>query len=187
MPSRIYIASPAPRHDRRPAHPPGLKGKDIGLYYRDRAKAKAKTKVNVPVLKFSPHIEQKMKTILKHSETFYNVASSESTTSDCDKYQYISDSQFKRKFLAIINGDIQQNLAKAISMGCKLQRNSKMDELLLNEYQEKQDQCDYQAMLKFRLKLPACRKKPEILQLIRDNQVVVISGETGKMFLLIDI
>lgn len=66
-------------------------------------------------------------------------------------------------------------------MESELQRNSDIDKILLNEFKDKQIQSDYQNMLKFRLKLPAYHKKSEILQLVKDNQVVVISGETGKL------
>ncbi len=37
----------------------------------------------------------------------------------------------------------------------------------------------YQKMLEFRKKLPAFQMREELVRLIRDNQVVVISGETG--------
>lgn len=67
-----------------------------------------------------------------------------------------------------------------MSMESKLQRNPNLDKILQAEYDEKQHQSDYINMLKFRSKLPAYGKKTEILQLIQNNQVVVISGETGK-------
>lgn len=68
----------------------------------------------------------------------------------------------------------------AMSMESKLQRNPNLDKILQTEYDEKQHQSDYIDMWKFRSKLPAYEKKTEILQLIQNNQVVVISGETGK-------
>ncbi|KAM0728608.1 ATP-dependent DNA/RNA helicase DHX36 [Formica fusca] len=163
---------------RRP--PPGLKGKEIGLFYRNLNREKKKKKS--PVFRLLPHVEERIKTILNNSKSFRSLIFDERSNSeydDDDKYHHIHDSQFKRKFLEIINGDIEHNLAKAISMESKLQRNSDVDRILLNEYKDKQIQNDYQNMLKFRLKLPAYRKKSEILQLIKDNQVVVISGETG--------
>ncbi|EZA53652.1 putative ATP-dependent RNA helicase DHX36 [Ooceraea biroi] len=51
--------------------------------------------------------------------------------------------------------------------------------MLFDEYERKQSQHDYVKMLQFRMKLPAYQKNTEILRLIEDNQVVVISGETG--------
>ncbi|KAM0735084.1 ATP-dependent DNA/RNA helicase DHX36 [Formica fusca] len=132
------------------------------------------------VFRLLPHLEQRIKTILNNSKSFCNSIFDERSNFEYDdKYHHIHDPRFKKKFLEILNGDIEHNLTKAISMKSKLQRNSNVDRILLNEYKDKQDQNDYLNMLKFRLKLPAYHKKSEILQLIKDNQVVVISGETG--------
>ncbi|XP_070167968.1 ATP-dependent DNA/RNA helicase DHX36-like [Polyergus mexicanus] len=132
------------------------------------------------VFRLLPHLEQRIKTILNNSKTFCSPISDERSSFEYDdKYHHIHDSRFKRKFLEILNGDIEHNFTKATSMKSKLQRNSNVDRILLNEYKDKQVQNDYLNMLKFRLKLPAYHKKSEILQLIKDNQVVVISGETG--------
>ncbi|XP_012225359.2 ATP-dependent DNA/RNA helicase DHX36 isoform X2 [Linepithema humile] len=159
--------------------PPGLKGKEIGLYYRNKNREKAQKK-NTQVLKLLPQVEHRIKSILNDSKIFYNVLPDKrSSFEHSNNYDYISDSQFKRKFLEIIHGDIEHNLAKAMIMESKLQKNSEMDRTLLNEYKEKQTQHDYLNMLKFRMKLPTYHKKLEILKLIEDNQVIVISGETG--------
>lgn len=167
-------------YTQRQRHPPGLKGKEIGLFYRNLNREKKKKQP--PTLRLSPHIEQKIKTILNNSKSFYSSIFDERCNSEYDdKYQHIHDSQFKRKFLEIINGNIEHNLVKAMSMESKLQRNSDMDRILLNEYKDKQIQDNYLNMLKFRQKLPVYHKKSEILQLIKDNQVIVISGETGKL------
>jgi len=134
------------------------------------------------VLKLLPQVEHRIKSILNNSKKFYNILSDKKSDFEySNKYDYISDSQFKRKFLEIIQGDIQHNLAKAMLMESNLQRNSEIDKTLLNEYKEKQIQNDYLNMLKFRVKLPVYHKKSEILKLIKNNQIVVISGETGKL------
>ncbi|XP_072745006.1 ATP-dependent DNA/RNA helicase DHX36 [Anoplolepis gracilipes] len=175
----MHSASGVSYSQRHRRHPPGLSGKEIGLFYRNLNKQRNRKKF--PVLRLSPHIEQKIKTALSNSKSFYNsILNDEKSNSEYDdKYHHIHDSQFKRKFLEIINGDIEHNVAKAMSMESKLLRNSDIDRILLNEYKDKQIQANYQNMLNFRLKLPAYHKKSEILQLIKDNQVVVISGETG--------
>ncbi|XP_032666503.1 ATP-dependent DNA/RNA helicase DHX36 [Odontomachus brunneus] len=164
-------------HGKKQGHPPGLRGKEIGLYYRDRNRAKAKhARANSPVLKLSSYLSQRIKTTLELT----NFPSELNGKSECEnKYYHISDSQFKKKFLEIINGNIQCNLATAMNIPSKLQKNSILDKALQTEFENKQNQSDYKNMLKFRSKLPAYQKKSEILQLIKDNQVVVISGETG--------
>lgn len=59
----------------------------------------------------------------------------------------------------------------------------KKDEVLDKRFQkrlaEKLESTHYNKMLEFRKKLPAYDKKDEILNLLRNNQVIVISGETG--------
>jgi len=137
---------------------------------------------NTSFLNLSSSVEQMIQSVINNSKSYFNSVSNKKSTSEYgNKYHHIHDSQFKRKFLEIINGDIQHNLAKAISMESRLQRDSNIDKMLLNDYKEKQLQNDYLKMLKFRTKLPVYQKKSEILQLIEDNQVVVISGETGKL------
>jgi len=161
--------------------PPELKGKEIGLYYRNK-NIERQQKNTPEMFKLSSEIEQKIKFILFNSRSFYNSVSYENLKSArISKYHQIHDNQFKRKFFDIIYGDIQHNLAKAMNGKSKLQRNSDVDRILQNEYREKQSQDAYQNMLKFRLKLPAYKKRSEILQLIEDHQVVVVSGETGKL------
>ncbi|XP_026827375.1 ATP-dependent DNA/RNA helicase DHX36 [Ooceraea biroi] len=158
-------------------HPPELKGKEIGMYYKNKNKQKMQNK-NTLYLNLSPHLERTIQSVVDNSQSYFNSVSNEKSTSG-NKYQHIHDSQFKRKFLEIINGDIQHNLAKAMTAESKLQRNRDVDKMLFDEYERKQSQHDYVKMLQFRMKLPAYQKNTEILRLIEDNQVVVISGETG--------
>lgn len=159
-------------------YPYELKGKEIGMYYKNKQKERDQNK-NALYFSLSPHLEQMIKSVVSRSHNYFEMIC-EKSISECDnKYNHIHDSQFKRKFLEIISGDIQHNLAKAITMESRLQRSSNIDRMLLNEYKEKQMQNDYLKMLKFRIKLPTYEKKSEILQLIENNQVVVISGETG--------
>ncbi|XP_012525529.1 ATP-dependent DNA/RNA helicase DHX36 [Monomorium pharaonis] len=160
----------------RGQRPPGLRGKEIGLYYRNKNIERQK-RDSAEVLRLSAQTEQRIKIILNNSKSFYNSDSYDSP--EHKKSPQFHDMQFKRKFLNIIHGDIQQNLAKAMTTKSKLQRNSDIDRILQQEYREKQKEDAYRNMLKFRTKLPAHKKKSEILQLIDDNQVVVISGETG--------
>ncbi|KAF9611648.1 hypothetical protein IFM89_034119 [Coptis chinensis] len=51
-------------------------------------------------------------------------------------------------------------------------------EKLSAELKEKQDKM-LQAMMSFKEKLPAYKKKAEFLKVVADNQVLVVSGETG--------
>lgn len=166
-------------------HPSWLRGKEIGLYYRDLQKNRAK-KRELRVIKLRRKVEQTMKLAVENSKELYNKLCTDkekrnSTSNDLEnKYTHISDSQFKRKFLEILSGNIQHNITKAMSAKSKLERDPVSDKNLLEEYNRKLYSSDYKAMQAFRKKLPAYEKKADILDLIQKNQVVVISGETGK-------
>ncbi|XP_033322028.2 ATP-dependent DNA/RNA helicase DHX36 isoform X1 [Megalopta genalis] len=166
----------------RPGRPPWLKGKEIGLYYRDRALHKQR---QTSVIRLPRNIQHNIERVLDNSKGFYdklykNVAHTDNSDSILEKrYSHIYDSQFKRKFLNIVCGNIQENIEKAVLGKTGLERNSCLDEELLQEYERKSLSAEYANMLNFRLKLPAYQKRLEVLELIRNNQVVVISGETG--------
>ncbi|KAL0127321.1 hypothetical protein PUN28_005545 [Cardiocondyla obscurior] len=163
-------------HGRRP---PGLTGKEIGMYYKNKSIEKQKRNASEE-LRISAKVEQNIKSMLKNAKSFENVIPCENMKSGHgSQHSQIFDNQFKKKFFDIIYGDIQDNLDKAMTVQSKLQRNSNLDTMLQNEYRQKQSQDAYKNMLKFRSKLPVHKKKSEILQLIEDHQVVVISGETG--------
>lgn len=53
------------------------------------------------------------------------------------------------------------------------------NEKLHTEHLQKLENEQYNKMLEFRKKLPAYQKRNDILKCIRENQVCVISGETG--------
>ncbi|XP_043253836.1 ATP-dependent DNA/RNA helicase DHX36 isoform X1 [Colletes gigas] len=165
-------------------HPPWLKGKEIGLYYKNKSKVKRVQK-QTRVIKLPLNIQQKIEYVLGNSTGFYdklydNEASAEDINSKIEnKYTHIHDSHFKRKFLNIVSGNIQENLAKALFVEPSIKKDSDLDDRLLKEYELKASLEEYERMMKFRLKLPTYHKKSEILQLIKENQVVVISGETG--------
>ncbi|XP_035741323.1 ATP-dependent DNA/RNA helicase DHX36-like isoform X3 [Vespa mandarinia] len=165
-------------------HPSWLRGKEIGLYYRDLQKNRAK-KRELRIIKLKQKVEQTMKLAVENSKGLYNKLCNDeekqnSTSNDLEnKYTHIHDSQFKRKFLEILSGNIQHNIAKAMSAKSKLERDPISDKSLLDEFNGKLYSSDYKAMQAFRKKLPAYEKKADILDLIKKNQVVVISGETG--------
>ncbi|CAL7947300.1 unnamed protein product [Xylocopa violacea] len=164
-------------------HPPWLRGKEIGLYYRDRVRAQAKERES-RVIKLPPYVQERIERVLESSKGYYDKLYNNTDAKDMydtleNKYVHIHDSLFKRKFMNIVSGNIQENLARALLVKSKLVRDADIDAKLLNEYTVKQSLQEYEKMMKFRLKLPSYQKKSEILELIRENQVVVISGETG--------
>lgn len=174
----------------RGGHPPWLKGKDIGLYYKKKSQASSSHNSNnsdraTHAIRLNPRTEQKIKNLLESMKNThvrrtpgtdaYEGIDSKLTA----RYDYINDSHFKKTFLEIVSGDIQQNLSKSMLAKSKLQRDSINDKKTLEEHKERVSRPAYQNMLKFREKLPAFKMKRQVLDLVEKNQVVVISGETG--------
>ncbi|KAF3428740.1 LOW QUALITY PROTEIN: hypothetical protein E2986_01277 [Frieseomelitta varia] len=162
-------------------HPPWLKGKQIGLYYRD--KAREMKQKSTKVIKLSEHVQVQIERVLYNSkgyyEKLYNNAYAEDTLHGTleNKYMHIHDSQFKRKFMNMVSGNLHENLDRALLVKSRLERDSDLDKMLFNEFKTATQ--EYQSMEKIRLKLPAHHKKVDILRLLKTNQVIVISGETG--------
>lgn len=95
---------------------------------------------------------------------------------DNGSYDHIGDSAFKREFLRLIHGSIEDKLNTAAS----IKKDDKLDERLSKEFEYKSENNNaFKRMLLLRKKLPAYNKANEILGLLEQNQVLVISGETG--------
>ncbi|XP_071450154.1 ATP-dependent DNA/RNA helicase DHX36-like [Hetaerina americana] len=96
------------------------------------------------------------------------------------KYGHIRESAFKRNLIENINANLDAERGVEEGPSERPITNEKLDlefkeELLLKM---ENDQC-YQNMLKFRKKLPSYEMRDQIIDLINNNQVVVVSGETG--------
>ncbi|KAH0534883.1 ATP-dependent DNA/RNA helicase DHX36 [Cotesia glomerata] len=180
--------------DRTSNRPPGLKGKEIGLYYRNFAMNKRTRSTNhsskshsdsrnLKYFSLDPAVEEIIKRSLYNSNHLYGEEKTSSAADDKqlikNKYNHIRDSEFKRSFLNIISGSIQEKLAKSVSINKKLVSNELIDEKLKDEQKLRESSDDYIKIMNFRKKLPSFQKKEEILNIINSNQVVVISGETG--------
>ncbi|XP_066596074.1 ATP-dependent DNA/RNA helicase DHX36-like [Prorops nasuta] len=95
------------------------------------------------------------------------------------KFIDIDDSIFKRRFLATVFGNIEDNLKHATKIPSVCERNVNFDQQFLDELLAKEFCGKYKQLLTKRLKLPIYEKKDDILKLIQDNQIIIISGETG--------
>lgn len=92
-------------------------------------------------------------------------------------YEHVGDSKFKHDFLKNIRGSIIDKMQYSSS---KLQANPTLDEKFFEEFQEKTASYKYKGMLAKRVRLPAFKMNEEIINLIENNQVCVISGDTGE-------
>lgn len=101
----------------------------------------------------------------------------ESTSvADTARYSHIADSSFKKSFLSIIQGSIVEKLKQS---KCEIAQEAAMDDQFYVELQSKQTNPRYVSMMKKRMTLPSYSERENVLKMIEENQVVLISGETG--------
>jgi HrpA-like RNA helicase len=99
--------------------------------------------------------------------------------SAADRYSHIGESSFKRKFLQNITGNIEANLERSLLVGMSLTQDKELDKIFKMRLLAKENSKHYQKMKEFRQKLPSFGMKDKIVELVEQNQIIVISGETG--------
>ncbi|KAJ2945667.1 hypothetical protein O0L34_g500 [Tuta absoluta] len=93
------------------------------------------------------------------------------------------NSHYKYSYEDIITGSFDEKLEECITKGITINLDtsdiSDMNLMLYEDYQDMQTRGRYKQMMDFRRKLPAYKKRSELIDVIENNQVIVISGETG--------
>jgi ATP-dependent RNA helicase DHX36 len=185
-------SSTSGRGGQRP--PPGLRGRDIGLFYAQRQKAKS-AEVNDVI-----HINDKQ---LRETEVLYQkMVDLEPRGSKT----FFPKGQETSNFMESYRTNLQLNAEKNVKIDNngwenhllddwesfeenKIKKEVNDEEAIKAEAVDEEDvqvpsrkirrNREYEKMYKFRQKLPAFEKRSEIVNLIKNNKVVVISGETG--------
>ncbi|KAL4703549.1 hypothetical protein ACJJTC_010169 [Scirpophaga incertulas] len=111
--------------------------------------------------------------------------------SDPDDYEGPSDrllslrgpSEYKYSYNDINTGSFIEKLDECLERGITItncnDEIAKLNTVLYEEYNETLQKEQYKRMMIFRETLPTYKKRVELLNLIKNNQVVLISGETG--------
>ncbi|XP_026683360.1 ATP-dependent RNA helicase DHX36-like [Diaphorina citri] len=112
-------------------------------------------------------------------------STSRNTTSELrgqveDKYKHVGESAFKRSFLNSISGTLEEKIASAMASNFKLLNDPVLDAAFKKEMIRKLQSRRYQEMLEARKKLPSYQMRDAVLDMVRNNQITVISGETGE-------
>ncbi|CAG9564668.1 unnamed protein product [Danaus chrysippus] len=191
--------------------PPGLRGAEIGLYYKE-LNMKKKKKEHVINLKIPYSVlkalENELIAIRKIAST-QNITLPTKITQRCEKAQgecnlankpgissgdnnvsYSEPKQqstrmydYKYGYEDIITGSFDEKLDQCVTKGISINTSDdeveSLNEAFYIEYEDMLERNTYKNMLKFRQKLPAYIKAKELIKAINDNQVIVISGETG--------
>ncbi|KAL1440712.1 hypothetical protein MTO96_009260 [Rhipicephalus appendiculatus] len=154
---------------RRPSHiPEGLRGKEIGLYFARRGRARkvwaaAHQKVAVSI---DHQSQQELQHLIRCISMEEGPSHKRLESINTVAVDYLSN--------ASSSFAPEDDVAKL-----KVERNTALDERLCQNMQAKVQSREYQSMLDFRKKLPAYTMREEIIEVIEKNRVVVISGETG--------
>ncbi|XP_076061555.1 ATP-dependent RNA helicase Rhau [Oratosquilla oratoria] len=218
--------------------PPGLKGKEIGLWYAKRSRERQeKDEKQVPVLSMNksqahdisrvldslgaekieePHDDlgvewdERISSLIKREFQDEDVDNEEASCADsfsnpdawiqenavkqehtgklskdncfAQHLTAMKDSDFKTAYAANVRANKRRDTEGLRTLKheeLELQKRPEIDQQLLESFKETRNNPKYQAMLEFRKKLPSYKMQDEILSTIRDNQVVVLSGETG--------
>jgi len=97
------------------------------------------------------------------------------------KFENIADGDFKQRFLKNLEGNIRSSSQLPDQVFDQMVQDLELDEKLIKEHERKKN-CDFafMKMQQERAKLPAADKCDEVVKAVKKNQVIVISGETGK-------
>lgn len=100
------------------------------------------------------------------------------------KYETVTDSPFRKKFMGILEGNDTAHSTLKEDKNDKINdilitSLVKLDEKLFQEFSLKTSNEEFQKVLESRTRLPVWSQKETILKAVKDNQVVVISGATG--------
>ncbi|CAL4111567.1 unnamed protein product, partial [Meganyctiphanes norvegica] len=102
----------------------------------------------------------------------------EQTKSFNEHIENMSDSAFKRAYIENVHAN-QGLSSMSAEVCCGLERIPHLDEKFKEELETQMNHPQFIKMREGRKRLPSYQMQDEILQTIRDNNVVVLSGETG--------
>ncbi|XP_048460467.1 ATP-dependent DNA/RNA helicase DHX36 [Rhincodon typus] len=161
----------------RGRHPAHLKGKDIGLWYAKRQgqKSKEQERSERAVVQMDEAREEHITRLLNSVQTrsdYKDQRASLSADSSKNWRSACPSSSTNKETKPETSADLEY-LFETITQDVFL------DEELKEELMKKTSSLRYLDMKRFREKLPSYGMKKEVVDLINENQVLVISGETG--------
>ncbi|XP_006637568.1 ATP-dependent DNA/RNA helicase DHX36 [Lepisosteus oculatus] len=164
----------------RGRHPSHLKGREIGLWYAKRGgvKRKEQERKSRAVVQMDESREHHITQLLNSVQTDSAPKEARSSASEAPQPHrdsqrvFRSDSATQKDTKEVNDHDLEYLFQDIV-------RDSSLDQQLKRDLQRKKTDPKYLEMLKFREKLPSYSMRKELVDLIRGNQVVVVSGETG--------
>ncbi|XP_030622208.1 ATP-dependent DNA/RNA helicase DHX36 [Chanos chanos] len=185
----------------RGKHPPHLKGREIGLWYAKwggikRSEQERKSRAVVQMDESREQCITQLLNTVQTEPTDPNKSDNASASlNGCTKPEFSGHCYFDgdkpsdeaQEIEKVPKMDLREECEEKERMDNKdleylsqeIIRNTSLDEELKRDLQMKKENCQYVEMLNFREKLPSYHMRQELVKLIQDNKVVVISGETG--------
>ncbi|KAJ8280492.1 hypothetical protein GJAV_G00055500 [Gymnothorax javanicus] len=178
----------------RGRHPGHLKGREIGLWYAKRGglKRKEEERKSATVVQMDESREEHITRLLNTVQKEPCIPARDAHPSTSESWRSGSDNGGHSYFDGEEPPPVDQKIPtrevdmKQVVRDKDLEYlfqdilgDSSLDQELKRDVLKKRDNPKYTEMLKFREKLPSYKMKEELVQLVRANQVLVVSGETG--------
>ncbi|KAM3186116.1 hypothetical protein ACTXT7_004995 [Hymenolepis weldensis] len=167
-----------------PKRPPHLKGKEIGLWHAQQSRRNREeiALLQAEAFTLDQKIVERIAGVVKAAEkqrlfSPKKKKSKNQLTASPNKVIEILDERDFDEAAVSVDDDEEGNTIS--SNFVNLQKRTELDRTLREEMTQKMLSSDYQSMNRKRKQLPTFAKKQEFLDLVDNNQVVVISGETG--------
>ncbi|XP_017491939.1 PREDICTED: ATP-dependent RNA helicase DHX36 [Rhagoletis zephyria] len=151
-------------------HPPGLRGRAIGLFYRNLSKRK-RPKPETQAIRLGPCVSVPQTVLAKVEESLRKFEQS------CEDEQVLKD--FEAQFRHLLCADFEEFILSTKSSNYELMNNELQNQRYKSELLAKERDPDFQQRYEQRLKLPAMKQNERILEAIKANQVLLIVGSTG--------
>ncbi|KAH8392172.1 hypothetical protein KR215_002281 [Drosophila sulfurigaster] len=152
--------------------PPGLSGREIGMYYRNLARQRKKdAKDEGPKIRLGCNVSAPSGILTRVQECMQQ-------QQQIDEEQL--DVNFKRQFHSLLSVNFETFIEQTKEQyEDNEQRNASFDEQLQKQLEERNEDSVYQARYAARLKLPTMSQASDILKAVAQHQVVLIVGSTG--------
>ncbi|KAH8377425.1 hypothetical protein KR093_005401 [Drosophila rubida] len=155
------------------SRPPGLSGREIGMYYRNLTRQRKKdAKEEGPKIRLGCNVSAPSGILTRVQECM------QQETNEVHEEQL--DANFKRQFHSLLSVNFDQFIEQTKQQYEDAeQRSESMDEQLLKQLTERKEDTVYKTRYAARLKLPTMTQATDILKAVAEHQVVLIVGSTG--------
>lgn len=155
------------------SRPPGLKGREIGMYYKNLSQKRKEENEKEPRILLGGDVTVPSGILREVQECINNYMKNTTESLEiCTKFEQ----EFKK--MCCSNFEDFINESQGIN-GLPKEKAMELNKHFKTEWEQHVLNKEYQKRLTERMKLPAYKQKSEILEAISKNQVILIAGSTG--------